>query len=184
MSSLSLYGRIAILLASVNGWGFGSAVTLAGSLMTISSSGWVELSITQLSKVRTCSGWGVTTFAVVAECDLHFSWACLAALFQVVPLQVYSASHSANGSMTCFASSEVSPAVSLSQHANSDCSMPCVSGGHFLSEQRCIHPFTLPSLWNSALVRVLNQFDTVNMCQNCCLKTDASFLGEIFFIQM
>ena len=41
-------------------------VTLAGSLMIILSSGWVELSINQLSKVGTCSWWGATTFAVVS----------------------------------------------------------------------------------------------------------------------
>ena len=183
MSSSLSYSSIVVLLTGVDGWVFGSAVTLAGSLTIILSSGWVDLSVNQLSKVNTCSGWGAATFAVVTECDLCFSWACLATSFQVISLHAYSTCRSANGSTTCLASSKVSQAFSLSQHASLDYSMPCLSGGHFLSAHRCIHPFTLLSLWNSALVRVLNQSDTVSMCQNCCLKTDASSLGEIFFIQ-
>ena len=146
MSSLLAYSSIAIVLTGVNGHVFGSAVTLTGSLMIILSSGWVDLSINWSSKVGTCSGWGATTFAVVTECALCFSWARLAALFQVVPLWVHSACHSVNSSTTCLASSEVSPAFSSSQDASLDCLMLCLSSGHFLSAQRHIHPFTLPSL--------------------------------------
>ena len=67
MPSSLLYGRTVILLTGVNGWVLGSATTLTGSLMIISLSDWVDLSINRSSKVGTCSGWGATTFAVVAE---------------------------------------------------------------------------------------------------------------------
>ena len=180
MSSSLSYGRTAILLTSVNSQVFGSTVTLAGSSTIIASSGWIDLSINQLTKVGTCSRCGATTFVVVVEHDLHFWWAHLAASFQMVPLWMYSTCHSANSSTTCFASSEVSLAFSLSQHASLDCSMPCSSSGQFLGAQRCIHPPMLPSLLSSALVRVLNQFDTMNRCKNCCLKTAVSSLGKIF----
>ena len=80
MSSSSAYNSIAIVLTGVNGQVFGSAVILAGSLTIILSSGWVDLSVNQSRYVDICSGWGATTFAVVTECTLHFSWARLAAL--------------------------------------------------------------------------------------------------------
>ena len=184
MSSSLSYDRTAILLTSVNAQVFGSVATLTGSLTIIALSGWVDLSINWSRKVGIFSGWGDTTFAVVAECNLHFWWAHLAALFQVVLLQVYSICHSVNGSMTCFASSDVSPAFSLSHWANLNSSMPCSSGGHLLGTERCMHPFLLPSFLYSALVRVWNHPGTVNRCQNCCLKMEASSLGKIFFIQM
>ena len=141
MSFSSSYNRTAVCLTGVNGLVLDSAATLAGSLMIIASSSRIDLPVNCLNNVGTCSGWGATTLAVVAERDLHFSWTCLAALFQVVLLWEYSTCCSANGSMICFASSAVSPAFSLSQHASLDCSMPCLSGGDFLGALRCIHPF-------------------------------------------
>ena len=114
MSSLSSYGRTAVFLTGVDGLVCDSAATLAGSSTIIASSSGNDLSVNHLSKVGTCTGWGATTLAVVAKHNLCFSWACLAASFQVVPLQEYSAHHSANGSMICFASSAVSSAFSPS----------------------------------------------------------------------
>ena len=107
-------------------------MSLAGSLMIIASSGWSDLSVTCSSKLGTCSGWGATTFGMAVMHDLHFWWACLAALFQVVPVQVYSACHSANDLMTSLASLVVRPALSLSYCARSESLVPCSSGGHFL----------------------------------------------------
>ena len=72
MSSSSLYGRTAIHVTGVSGLVFDSAAVLAGSLMTIALSSGIDLSVNHLSNVGTCSGWGATTLAVVAECDLHF----------------------------------------------------------------------------------------------------------------
>ena len=131
ISSLSSYSRTAVLLTSVSGCGFSSVATLAGLSTIMPSSGWVDFSVNQLSKVSTCLGWGVTTLAVMVECDLRLLWAHLAASFQVVLLWVYSTCGSANGSMTCLASSAVSLAFSPSQCARLDCLMPCSSGGHF-----------------------------------------------------
>ena len=105
ISSSSSYSITVVLLTSVTGHGFGSAVTLTGLLTIMALSGWVDFSVNRSSKVGACLGWGATTLVVVVEYDL---WACLAALFQVVPLWVYSACHSANGSTTCLASSAVS----------------------------------------------------------------------------
>ena len=157
----------------------GPVVSLAHSLTIIASLGWSDLSVTCSSKLGTCFRWSATTFGVVVEHDLHFWWAHLAAFFQVVPLWVYSVHCSTNVLMTCFTSSDVSLAFSLSHWASLESLMPCLSGGHILGAQRCMKLWTLSWL-NSALVKVLNHPDTANKCQNCCLKTAASSLGEIF----
>ena len=112
MSSLSSYSRTAVCLTGVSGLVLDSAAVLAGSLTIIALSSGIDLSVNCLSSVGTCSGWGATTFAVVAERNLCFSWARLDALFQVVLLPEFSACRSVNGSMTCFASSAVSPVMS------------------------------------------------------------------------
>ena len=111
---MSSYGRTAVLLTSVNGLVLGPAIALAGLLTIIASLARIDLSVNCLSSFETCLGCEATVFADVVERDLCFSWALLEALFQVVPLRVFSACHSANDSMTCFTSSTVSPACSAS----------------------------------------------------------------------
>ena len=76
----------------------------------------------QFRKPGTCSGCGATAFPVHGLC---FSWPLLAALFQVVPMQICSTHHSVNSLMIFFASSAVSPVLSLSHCVRLESLMPC-----------------------------------------------------------